>query len=212
MKGHRVAITIVTGAVALSAIGFGASAAANATPAIAPKYGSAPAPSASMAKSATKRVTLHAAKAAVDGKTETILLNASNLPLYYYDRDTATESLVTGGLAELWPPLLSASPTETGARGKLSVLVDASGHQVAYNGHFLYTFAEDRPGKVTGQGVEGFFVATPNLTKVAASAMPAAMTSTSWGGATTPTTSSGATTPTTSSGGTPPTTAYGYGY
>ena len=211
MKRHRVAITIVTGAVALSAIGFGASAAANATPARAPKYGGAAAPSSSMAKSATKRATLHAAKAAVDGKIETILVNASDLPLYYYDRDTATKSLVTGGLAQLWPPLLSGSPTETGTRGKLSVLIDSSGHQVAYNGHFLYTFAEDRPGKVTGQGVEGFFVATPNLRIVAASAMPGAMTSTSWG-ATTPTTSSGATTPTTSSGATPPTTSYGYGY
>ena len=38
------------------------------------------------------------------------------------------------------------------------------GDQVAYNGHLLYTFADDQPGQVTGQGVQGFFVATPGLT------------------------------------------------
>jgi hypothetical protein len=27
----------------------------------------------------------------------------------------------------------------------------------------LYTFIEDRPGHVTGQGVQNFFVATPGL-------------------------------------------------
>jgi Secreted repeat of unknown function len=40
---------------------------------------------------------------------------------------------------------------------------------VAYNGHFLYTFVEDSPGHVTGQGVQNFFVATPSLTAGASS-------------------------------------------
>jgi hypothetical protein len=34
---------------------------------------------------------------------------------------------------------------------------------VAYNGHFLYTFVDDAPGRVSGQGVSNFFVATPDL-------------------------------------------------
>jgi hypothetical protein len=33
----------------------------------------------------------------------------------------------------------------------------------AINGHFLYTFVEDSPGQVTGQGVQNFSVATPGL-------------------------------------------------
>ena len=37
----------------------------------------------------------------------------------------------------------------------------ADGRQVTYNGHFLYTFVDDSPGHVTGQGVSDFFVATP---------------------------------------------------
>jgi hypothetical protein len=49
------------------------------------------------------------------------------------------------------------------------VLADANGQQVLYNGHFLYTFVDDTPGQVTGQGVQGFSVATPSLGAGAAS-------------------------------------------
>ena len=41
--------------------------------------------------------------------------------------------------------------------------MDIHGNQVEYNGHLLYTFVTDRPGVVTGQGVQNFFVATPGL-------------------------------------------------
>ena len=81
---------------------------------------------------------------------------------------------VGGGLAALWPPLVSASPREAGATGTLSVLSDANGQQVRYNGHFLYTFIDDTPGQVTGQGVQGFFVATPGLSAWSTKAAPAA--------------------------------------
>ena len=62
------------------------------------------------------------------------------------------ESLnATGGLATLWPPLTSASPAATGLTGKLAAVMDTHGDQAAYNGHLLYTFAEDQAGQVTGQ-------------------------------------------------------------
>jgi predicted lipoprotein with Yx(FWY)xxD motif len=117
--------------------------------------------------------TVHTASAAVAGRTETILVNGQGLPLYYYRPDTATMSLVTGGLARLWPPLTSAAPAAAGVSGKLTVLNDVNGHQVAYNGHLLYTFADDHAGQVTGQGVQDFFVATPGLTPIAGSSSPA---------------------------------------
>ena len=66
-------------------------------------------------------------------------------------------------MAALWPPLTSAAPTAAGASGKLTVVNDAHGHQVAYNGDLLYTFVSDHAGEVTGQGVQNFFVATPGL-------------------------------------------------
>jgi predicted lipoprotein with Yx(FWY)xxD motif len=119
--------------------------------------------------------TVRTASATVAGKTETILVNSGGLPLYFYRPDTAAKSLVTGGVAALWPPLTSAAPTAAGATGKLTVVNDAHGHQVAYNGHLLYTFTSDHPGQVTGQGVQNFFVATPGLARNAGSTAPPGM-------------------------------------
>ena len=117
--------------------------------------------------------TVRTASASVAGKTETILVDSGGLPLYFYRPDTAAKSFVTGGVAALWPPLISAAPTAAGASGKLTVVNDAHGHQVAYNGHLLYTFVSDHAGEVTGQGVQNFFVATPGLTPIASSSPPA---------------------------------------
>ena len=123
--------------------------------------------------------TVRTAQAAVEGKTDTILVNGQGLPLYFFAKDTAAKSVVTGELAALWPPLTSASPTATGLTGKLAAVSDVHGDQVAYNGHLLYTFADDHAGQVTGQGVQGFSVATPGLAPIAGSpastgAVPAA--------------------------------------
>ena len=112
------------------------------------------------------------AQALVGGKTETILVDSRGLPLYFYRPDTAMQSLVSGQLAALWPPLTAATPTTAGLSGKLSVVNDAHGGQVAYNGHLLYTFISDRPGQVTGQGVQDFFVATPGIAPVAGTSAP----------------------------------------
>ena len=127
-------------------------------------------PAASQSSSATVRT----AQATVGGKTEAVLVNSQGLPLYYYQSDTAAKSVVTGGLAALWPPLTSASPAAAGLTGKLTAVMDIHGDQVAYNGHLLYTFADDKPGQVTGQGVQSFFVATPGLTAITGSPAPAA--------------------------------------
>ena len=116
--------------------------------------------------------TVRTVSATVAGHTETILVNSGGLPLYFYRPDTAAKSLVTGGVAALWPALTSAAPTAAGATGKLTVVNDAHGHQVAYNGHLLYSFASDRAGQVTGQGVQNFFVATPGLTPITGSPAP----------------------------------------
>ena len=54
--------------------------------------------------------------------------------------------------------------------GKVAVLNDVNGQQVTYNGHPLYTFADDHAGQVTGQGVQNFFVATPGIGSISISA------------------------------------------
>jgi predicted lipoprotein with Yx(FWY)xxD motif len=118
----------------------------------------------------TPQATVHAAKTQVGAKTETVLVNAEGLPLYYYQADTAKKSQVSGVLAQLWPALLSAKPTASGVKGRVTSLKEVTGRQVTYNGHFLYTFVDDTPGHVTGQGVSNFFVATPGVRSIGSSA------------------------------------------
>ena len=127
-------------------------------------------PAASQHAAATVRTT----QSTFGGKTETVLVTSQGLPLYYYLNDTAAKSAVTGELAVEWPPLTSASPAATGLTGKLAAVMDVHGDQVAYNGHLLYTFADDQAGQVTGQGVQDFFVATPGLTAITGSSAPSA--------------------------------------
>ena len=112
--------------------------------------------------------TVRTASVTVAGRPETILVNGHGLPLYFYKPDTAAKSLVSGALAQLWPPLTSAAPA-AGLSGKVTVLMDSHGDQVTYNGHPLYTFADDHAGQVTGQGVQDFFVATPGLAAISTS-------------------------------------------
>lgn len=108
--------------------------------------------------------TVHTANVKVGLSTESILVNSQGLPLYVYKPDTASTSKVTGELAALWPPLIAKHPTASGSTGVLSTVLTANGRQATYNGHFLYTFAEDVPLQVSGQNVQNFTVATPHIT------------------------------------------------
>ena len=158
MRHPRIIIASITLAAA-AALGGGITAAAATTSHTSSQH----------AASQQAAATVRTVQVSVGGKTETVLVNKAGLPLYYYLNDTAAKSAVTGGLAALWPPLTSPSPAATGLTGKITAVTDIHGNQVAYNGHLLYTFADDQPGQVTGQGVQGFFVATPGLTAITGS-------------------------------------------
>ena len=170
MKHPRAIIAIVglSAAAAAGGVAVAASAGGSTTAALPPDptsvvqtaspMSSTPSPGGSVAAA-----TIHTAKATVGGSSETILVNGKGLPLYFYKPDTSTRSMVTGALAALWPPLDATSPTESGATGTLNVVHTSNGSQVTYNGHFLYTFAEDGSGQATGQGVQDFYVATPGI-------------------------------------------------
>jgi len=107
--------------------------------------------------------------ATVSGQSVTILTNAQGMTLYYFKPDTATTSACTGTCASNWPPLVSTSsgsPASASALpGTLSVVTDANGQQVEYNGHLLYTFTGDTaPGQTNGEGIKGvWFVASTTL-------------------------------------------------
>ena len=80
--------------------------------------------------------TIHTATATVGGQSESILVDAKGDPLYIYKPDTATTSRVTGQLAALWPPVVSTTPTISGAKGTVTTVATPNGNQVSYNGHF----------------------------------------------------------------------------
>src|SRR5229473_8226471 len=113
---------------------------------------------------------IQTATATVSGKSETILTNAQGMTLYYRTTDMPPTTVCSGGCAGAWPPLVasgSSAPTSaTSLPGKLSIVADANGNQVAYNGHPLYTFSGDTgAGQTTGEGVGGVWhVCTPSLT------------------------------------------------
>ncbi|SRR6266566_8904482 len=110
------------------------------------------------------------ATATVNGTSKTILTNAQGLTLYYRTSDVPPSTVCSGGCAGAWPPLLvsgSGTPTSaTSLPGKLTIVADANGNQVEYNGHPLYTYSGDTgPGQTNGEGVAGVWHAcTPSLT------------------------------------------------
>src|SRR5689334_9059310 len=128
---------IIIASVAVAAIaavgGTTAALASGSSPSSAAPAASAPARSVPGSSAPAGSAVVHTAQAAVNGKTETILVDAQGLPLYYYQPDSATQSSVTGQLAVAWPPLTSSAPTAAGVSGKLTAVTDAHGSQVAYN-------------------------------------------------------------------------------
>jgi predicted lipoprotein with Yx(FWY)xxD motif len=106
----------------------------------------------------------------VSGTSKTILTNAQGLTLYYRTSDVPPATVCSGGCAAAWPPLIaSGSSAPTGAAslsGKVTVVADANGQQVEYNGHPLYTYSGDTgPGQTTGEGVGGiWYTCTSSLT------------------------------------------------
>ena len=158
-----------------------------------PLGGGAAAPTATSGSSAL----VATSSANVSGTAETVLTNAQGMTLYYFDRDTSTSVACTGGggygsyggCTRTWPPLPSpggAAPTSSvSLSGSLSVLNDANGQQVMYNGHPLYTYSGDQnPGDTNGNGIQGLWhVATPSLASGSAPASgPTATPSGGYGG------------------------------
>jgi predicted lipoprotein with Yx(FWY)xxD motif len=86
-----------------------------------------------------------------------VLVDADGNALYTNDQDTEGEIACTGECASIWLPVTTKS-AEPGAEdpeveAKLSVVRNPDGDsQVAYDGKPLYTFTEDNPGELTGNG------------------------------------------------------------
>lgn len=133
--------------------------------------GSSP-PSGASSGPASSSALVTTGSATVFGRSETVLTTATGMTLYYFSSEIAdSPQCTTSRCREIWPPLLSTTGSASSAvslPGTLTVVMNANGQQVAYNGHLLYRFATDRaPGDATGNAHSSsggtWFVATPDL-------------------------------------------------
>ena len=118
----------------------------------------------------TSGTVIKSATVMVNGTSKSILTNAQGMTLYYRTTDAPPSTVCSGGCASAWPPLvMSGSSTPSSAAslpGKLTIVTDANGNQVEYNGHPLYTYSGDTAaGQTNGEGVAGIWhVVTLSLT------------------------------------------------
>ena len=105
-----------------------------------------------------------AAKPVVETKTDSkvgqYLADGSGMPLYTYNQDTDNASNCSGSCLSNWPAYKATSTASLPAN--VGTITRSDGTvQYTYNKKPLYTFTGDSAGKVTGNGIEGFNIATP---------------------------------------------------
>ncbi|MBV9710499.1 MAG: hypothetical protein JO011_06270 [Ktedonobacteraceae bacterium] len=105
---------------------------------------------------------IHTTKVMLNGKMITVLTNAKGMILYYKLNDPKNQTNCTMACAMDWPPVLATDmnmmtvSSSVPLPHKLTVLKTANGNQIAYDGHFLYTYAGDMaPGQHQGRGIGG---------------------------------------------------------
>jgi len=94
----------------------------------------------------------------VDG-VGAVLVDSSGRALYSPDEEASGQVLCTGACTSFWMPLAAAgTPTATAGGPQLAVIDRPDGtKQVTADGRPLYTFAEDSPGQVKGNGFSDAF-------------------------------------------------------
>jgi predicted lipoprotein with Yx(FWY)xxD motif len=106
----------------------------------------------------------------------TVLATAHGRTLYWFAKDTATQSNCNGSCATYWPPVLGTPVAASGAMltGKFGTIKRADGQtQATYDGHPLYTYTGDTAKRqVNGNGVNAsgglWWAATPSGSELGA--------------------------------------------
>ena len=88
------------------------------------------------------------------------LVNSEGFAVYLFTKDSNGVSACSGGCADAWPPVVAEGEPTAGDgvdAAKLGTITREDGAvQVTYNGHPLYTYAEDTAaGQTNGQGSGG---------------------------------------------------------
>ena len=115
---------------------------------------------------------------ATNGSLGKILVDSQGRTLYLFQADKGTKSACTGACAVAWPPVRASGKPVAGSgitASKLGTTARSDGKpQVTYNGHPLYTFANDqKAGDTSGQGINAFgglwYVLSPAGTTITSS-------------------------------------------
>ena len=93
------------------------------------------------------------------GDAGMVLVDSNGQALYTNDQETGSMVLCNGACLSFWTPLtVSGAPKGDSLDGKLGVVTRPDGSkQITFNGKLLYTFSEDQPGEVGGNGFKDAF-------------------------------------------------------
>ncbi len=97
----------------------------------------------------------------IDGMA--VLVDSQGRALYSPDQERSGKVLCTAGCTAIWQPLtVSGTTTASGALTKNvgTVKRPDGGQQATFNGRPLYTFTEEGPGQLTGDGFQDSFGGT----------------------------------------------------
>jgi predicted lipoprotein with Yx(FWY)xxD motif len=99
-----------------------------------------------------------------DAKLGDLLATSDGHTLYRFEQDHGTSSACSGPCLDAWPPVTSDAPQAgKGVTGKLTSVDGAAAHQVAIDGHLLYTYAGDQaPGAVNGTSIPDWYAVAPD--------------------------------------------------
>lgn len=114
-----------------------------------------------------------------------VLAKADGFTLYWFAKDTATQSNCNGSCATYWPPVIGTAAAAAGISlpHGFGTIKRADGQiQATYDGHPLYTYAGDTAaGQVSGNGLNAsgglWWAVTPYGAKLRPSPAPAASSS-----------------------------------
>jgi predicted lipoprotein with Yx(FWY)xxD motif len=104
-----------------------------------------------------------------------VLVDSKGMTLYLDENDKPGKPACTGSCLTAWPPLAAPASATYGAgldASKFSTVTASDGtKQLAVDGSPLYTWMNDqKPGDVTGQDVNGFYVVGKDYKKIEGSA------------------------------------------
>lgn len=94
------------------------------------------------------------------GDAGRVLVDSAGKALYAADQEADNGVLCTGGCLSFWQPLTidAGAPTASSVPGTLGVSERPDGsRQVTHDGKRLYSFTQDEPGQVTGDGLTDTF-------------------------------------------------------